>query len=29
VRAAIEARIAGNALDPAAERAAQQRGWIR
>ncbi|MEM8514432.1 hypothetical protein RCH14_003777 [Massilia sp. MP_M2] len=29
VRAAIEARIAGSALAPAAERAAQQRGWVR
>lgn len=29
VRAAIEARIAGSALDPAAERAAQRRGWVR
>ena len=27
VRAAIEARMAGSALDPAAERAARQRGW--
>jgi len=28
VQAAIDARIAGAALDPAAERAAQQRGWM-
>lgn len=29
VRAAINVRMAGSALDPAAERAAQQRGWAR
>ncbi|MEF9929755.1 MAG: hypothetical protein RR983_13970 [Massilia sp.] len=29
VRDAIAARIAGDALDPAAERAAQKRGWTR
>ena len=29
VRAAIEARIAGAALDPVAEREAQQKGWQR
>jgi hypothetical protein len=29
VRDAIAARIAGSALDPAAERAAQKRGWAR
>jgi len=29
VREAIAARIAGAVLDPVAERAAQQRGWVR
>jgi len=29
VRDAIAARMAGSALDPAAERTAQQRGWVR